>query len=420
MEIRRRDFISTCLGGIILSTLPDFAGSTCSQGNSEAITDIRKMLADLTITKVESVTLTGKRPHVVGRNSHLGIHGQIVKESVVRLTTNSGSTGWGHSRTKKGDASMILGKKLADLFDPENGTKEQYLRFDFPLWDLAGRISGTSVHQLLGDNGCNPVPVYDGSIYFDDLDPETGADRGIRVILDNVENAVKKGFRAFKLKVGRGYKWMEKKAGLERDLEVILAVRELVGPEMKISIDSNIGYTLVEAMDILSRADAARIYFIEETFPENRDDFVTFKRFLRQKGSATLIALGENAPGHEERFMEFIKSGLVDVVQWDMRDYTLSRWLRFLPVIERSGTIIAPHNWYSHLGGFYIAQFARGCPYFGTGEIDSMEMPGITSTGYGLTDGYMSVPDSLGFGLELDEGIFSGTMEQQNAWTVTL
>ncbi len=419
MKIKRRDFLGSVVGSITLASFPGIR-TGYAQGNIESADTRGNIFKGVTITKVESAKITGKRPRVVGRNSHLGVHGQIVKESIVRLTTNTGISGWGHSRAKEDDASKILGKNLCDLFDPENGTSEEFLKFDFSLWDLAGKLTGKSVHSMLGDKGCKEVPVYDGSIYFDDLDLETGADRGIQPILDNVEWAVNKGFRAFKLKVGRGFKWMEKKEGLKRDLDVIFAVRDLIGPDVKLFIDSNIGYTLAEMKEVISRTADANLFLVEEPFPEAREDFVAFKRFLRRNGYGTLIALGENAPGHEARFLNFIKSGLVDVVQWDMRGYTLSRWLKFMPVIEESGTITAPHNWYSHLGGFYIAQFGRGCPYFGIGEIDSVEMPGVISTGYQLADGFMTVPDSPGFGLRLDENIFSSALHEKDAWTVTL
>ena len=55
------------------------------------------------------------------------------------------------------------------------------------------------------------------------------------------------GFLAFKIKVGRGYKWMEREAGLKRDIEVIHAIRELIGPHLGIMIDANNGYTPEEA-----------------------------------------------------------------------------------------------------------------------------------------------------------------------------
>jgi L-alanine-DL-glutamate epimerase-like enolase superfamily enzyme len=373
-----------------------------------------------TIVRVESARLVGKRSRIVGRNSHLGVHGQIVEEPVVRLATDSGINGWGHSRAKEPDASKIVGKNFWEIFDARTGTGKAFLVFDFPFWDLAGRLSGKPVYQLLGEHGPDLIPVYDGSIYFDDLEPETGIDRGIQPILDNVEWALESGFRAFKLKVGRGFKWMDKTQGLQRDIEVIRAVRSLAGPEIKVCIDSNIGYTLTEAKEVMSRVAEMDIYFLEEPFPERREDFVSFKRFVRQRGCGTLIALGENAPGHEARFIEFLRSGLVDVVQWDMRGYTLTKWLEFLPVVSETGAITAPHNWNSHLGGFYIAQFGRGCPYFNMGEIDSVEMLGVKSSGYRLVNGLMTVPDSPGFGLELDEDLFAQALREEGAWSVTL
>lgn len=410
-RMNRRDFTSRVSGSIVSSVLTGASfGAVVEQRGAQGSR----------IVEVSRARITGKRSRIVGRNSHLGLHGQVVTEPVVALTTDSGIKGWGHSRASQSDATMILGKRFGELFEVKTGTREEALRFDFPLWDLAGRLAGKSVHQLLGDQGQTRVPVYDGSIYFDDLDPETGNDRGIQTILENVERSLEAGFRGFKLKVGRGFKWMEKRRGLERDVEVVKSVRKLCGPSVTICIDSNVGYTLGETLEVVERLAESDIYFIEEPIPERREDFVAFKRFLRQKGYGTLIALGESAPGHESRFMDFLRSGLVDVIQWDMRAYSLTKWLKFLPVVDETGTITAPHNWNSHLGGFYIAQFGRGCPHFCMGEIDSVRMPGVDSGGYRLAEGLMSVPDSPGFGLELDESLFDRALGEEGAWTVRI
>ena len=97
-----------------------------------------------------------------------------------------------------------------------------------------------------------------------------------------------------------------------------------------------------------------------------------------------------------------------------MRLYSLTRWRRYLPVLDETDTLAAPHNWGSHLACFYIAQFGRGCPRFAMAEIDPMHMPCVDSRGYLLVDGALRVPDSPGFGLELDASALRAGL----AWTV--
>ena len=56
--------------------------------------------------------------------------------------------------------------------------------------------------------------------------------RGIRAVMEEVEESLKKGYTALKLKVGRNLEWMEKDAGVRRDLEILRQTRKLaVGPQ---------------------------------------------------------------------------------------------------------------------------------------------------------------------------------------------
>jgi len=369
---------------------------------------------EITITRIDARMLQGTRPRVVGRNARLGVHGRHAQDPIVRLHTDAGTVGWGWCRARRAEAQRLVGKKLHEVFDPGSGTNGAFLAFDFPLWDLAGRVLGRSVHAMLGDAGRSPVPVYDGSIYFDDLEPKTGRDRGVRHVLDGVKMGLDAGFRAFKAKIGRGHKWMERKAGFARDVAVLHAIRNLAGKEGKLLIDANNGYSTEEARELMRQAGDCGIYWFEEPFPENKEQCVAFRKFIRDGGWKTLIADGEGSRRREVAFTEIVRAGGIDVVQFDLRGYTLTRWRRYLRILAETKTLSAPHNWGSHLAGYYIAQFGRGCPRFAMGEIDTMRMPGVRADGYKLANGLMTVPDSPGFGLALEPSALKGKV----AWTV--
>ena len=375
---------------------------------------------DVRITRIEAAVLRGDRGRIVGRNARKGVHGQRATDPVVRLHTDAGITGWGWSRAKKDSKTVrnLLGKRLSDVFEPAIGTHEAFLALDFPLWDLAGRVLGQPVHALLGDAGSHPVPAYDGSIYFDDLDPETGKDRGIGPVLDAVAKGLERGFRAFKVKIGRGNKWMERKAGAARDVEVLRAIRGRIGPKARLLVDANNGYTPEGARDFMHRVRDLDLTWFEEPFPETKDACVAFRAFLRDGGYAALLADGEGSSRNVEAFTEIVRAGGIDVVQFDLRGYTLTRWRDYVTVLVETGTTSAPHNWGSHLSGFYIAQFARGCGHFACGEVDTMTMPAVGSKGYRLADGVMTVPDAPGFGLDLDGDRFA-RLVKETGWTVS-
>jgi len=371
----------------------------------------RMIPGDVTITRIEAATLRGTRPRVVGRNARLGVHGDRGSDPILRIHTSAGIAGWGWGRAKPDAARPLLGRKLADLFDPATGTQPGFLDFDFPLWDLAGRVLGQSVHAMLGDAGSEAVPVYDGSIYFADLDPETGRDRGLGPILEAVKMGFAAGFRAFKAKIGRGHKWMEKQAGFARDVAVLQAIREVIGEDGTQLVDANNGYSPADARELMRQAGDCRLHWFEEPFPEDKAACVAFRAFLREGGWGTLLADGEGSRRDEARFNAIVRAGGIDVVQFDLRGYKLTPWRRYVDVLEQAGALSAPHNWGSHLSGYYIAQFGRGCPRFAVGETDTMRVPEVDASGYRLVDGGMHVPEAPGFGLKLDAAALRGKLE---------
>ncbi|GIX07363.1 MAG: hypothetical protein KatS3mg115_1766 [Candidatus Poribacteria bacterium] len=199
---------------------------------------------------------------------------------------------------------------------------------------------------------------------------------------------------------------------------MIRAVREKIGPERTLLIDANNGYTPEEAQEVILQTEDCRLEWIEEPFPEEKEACLAFKRFLQERGKNILLADGEGATSQPEAFTEIVRAGGIDVVQFDMRAYTLTRWARYRSVLEETGALAAPHNWGSHLSGFYVAHFGRACPQFATDEIDPMEMPGVIAEGYRMQAGRLVVPEAPGFGLRLDPETYQVALRQPEAWSV--
>ena len=375
---------------------------------------------NITINRAAGATLEGTRPRVIGRNARLPVHGQTVSEPIVRLYTDAGVSGWGWSPATPEDAQRLVGQKLYKAFSPETGTRDDLLMFDFPLWDLAGQLLELPVHAMLGGEGSSPVPVYDGSIYIDELDPDTGKDDGIAPMLHAVNMGLDAGFQAFKVKVGRGYRWMEPEAGIRRDIEVIRAIRDLVGPTVQVLIDANNGYTPDEARRVMREAGDCDIYWFEEPFEESVEACVAFKEFIREGGWNTLLADGETrSSAYDAGFKQIVRAGGVDVVQLDLRYYNadpLAALHERHPGDRRIGR--APQLGLSPLRLLHPPVRPRRGNSFAMGETDHMQMPAVTAPGYDIADGKRSVPDTPGFGLRLDEDAFAKAQRAEDAWTV--
>ncbi len=377
-----------------------------------------QILRSVRVCGIDACVLEGTRPRVIGCNSRLGSHGPSTRDSIVRIHTTDGSTGWGWADWRRSPARFralsraLLGKTVAEVFDIENGTQAAFMGFDTPLWDLAGRLLNAPVHTLLGDHGSPEVGVYDGSIYMEDVDWKTGDDRGLEPVLDAVRNGMKLGYRAFKLKLGRGYRWMEENAGFRRDVEVVHAVRELIGTDCALLIDGNNGFSVAQAERLLSETRECSLYWFEEPFEENKVDCLNLKSFIQNQNLGVRIADGESRTPPDAVFTEIVENGGIDVVQFDLRACTISPWKAYMKTIKRVGVLAAPHNWGSFLLNYYVPQFGAGCGHFAMAETDISTVPEIDNSGYQLVNGTLIIPDTPGFGLELDPHGFALALDR--------
>src|SRR5690606_23343702 len=160
-----------------------------------------------------------------------------------------------------------------------------------------------------GDGRSLRVPCYDTSLYFDDLHVEDH-DEAAALIAGEAREGVERGHRAFKIKVGRGARHMPLEEGTRRDILVIRAVREAVGPDARLMIDANNGYNLNLARRVLTETADCGIHWLEEAFHEDAVLYRELKDWLVREGLDILIADGEGDAS--PRLLEWAREGLVD------------------------------------------------------------------------------------------------------------
>ncbi|MFF0345771.1 enolase C-terminal domain-like protein [Kribbella sp. NPDC004875] len=340
---------------------------------------------------ISSITTTEIRYEylrTIGRNSFLGSHGNGGTTTVYVIETDRGATGWGLPLSH-GDPGSLIGRRLADLIDPDRGVVDQTAMFlDYALHDLAARILDVPVYATLGAAGSPRVRCYSGGIYFDDLDG------GLDAIRANLAQDHAFGFRDFKLKIGRGHRWMDSAAGLRRDIEVTRLARELY-PDAGILVDGNDGFTVNGLFEYLDAVADCDLYWIEEPFQERRPDLQALHDHLRTLPTRPKVADGEYDPD-EEHVLSLAAEGLVDIALMDVTGHGLTAWRRTMPELKSEAS---PHAWGLPLKTLYAAHLAAGL-----GNVPIIEgVPGHTvGTGdYTLEDGYVVLPDRPGFGLDL-------------------
>lgn len=354
-------------------------------------------VSDPVITNVRLVDLPTRYPRVVGRNARLDSHGAGPLATAAVITTDSGAVGWGLIEGRSGAVDSITGRSLTELIDAADGVRDQdHFWLDIALHDLLGVVEDRPVWDLLGGAGSRTVPVYGGAIYFDDLDPDD-VPRGVPAVLENCRADATLGYRDFKVKIGRGNRWMSRAEGDARDVAVTRAVRE-AWPEARILVDANDGYNLTGVCRYLDAVADVGLYWVEEPFPDDADDLAGLRRHLDEVSPATLIADGEARP-EVETLLGIAAVGHLDVLLMDVMSYGLTSWRRVMPRVVGAGAKASPHAWGQPLKTLYAAQLAAGL-----GNIDVVEgVPGTTdgvdASAYRFTDGQLTVPDRPGFGL---------------------
>ena len=125
---------------------------------------------------------------------------------------------------------------------------------DIALWDLAGKLYGAPIYELLGGKS-DPLPAY-ASTHFGDasggLDsPEAFADFAVR--------CKEMGYPAFKI-----HSWG---APIEREVRLVTAVREAVGDGMQLMHDPGCTYrTFLEALTVGRALDEANYLWYEDPY----------------------------------------------------------------------------------------------------------------------------------------------------------
>ena len=365
---------------------------------------------DLRIAAVEWAVLEGRRPRHAGCNARLGDHGVKVRVPVARVATVDGAAGFGRCTATQAQAQALVGMSLHALFEPGQGATGAGLAFDYPLWDLAAKRQGQPVYALAAAvngqavSGPLRVPCYDTSLYFDDLHL-ADHDEAASLLAAEAQEGRACGHNAFKIKVGRGARHMALAEGTERDIAVIRAVRAAAGTGAALMIDANNGYNLNLAKQVLAATAGCRLLWLEEAFHEDAVLYEDLRSWLAAQGLALLIADGEGQAS--PTLLEWAERRVVDVIQYDIFGYGFTRWLGLGRQLDPWGVCSAPHHYGGHVGNYVSAHLAPAIAGFAYVEWDEASTPGLSAPGYHIENGYLHVPATPGFGLEMDEERFA-------------
>lgn len=416
--MNRRSFVRTIGFAALAASVPTFAKPKLKS-------------RELHITRILIQEARGRRITPVAPNAYAVYRGYDVTEPILRIQTAQGLEGIARANTPPNILKELLGRDPFKFFQwdndrVKNSTDELLRRLgpaDIALLDLLGKALNRPVADLLGKRVRKSVPIYDSSLYMEDLlkpnerenlayikgpipsDPiELVAQKAKWVVHDRPE-----GFRAVKVKLGR-VKWMQSfEAALARDIAVTLAIREAIGPKAKLCVDGNKGYqTRPDAVAEYAAATAkANVYFLEEMFAETDITAMQeLKSKLRAVQNPVKLAAGESFSGGipEKVFTQRFKNEpLIDIEQADMNATGFLRLREKAAIQQKLGMTIAPHNFGSKLGFYAQIHIGMVTPNFEIAETDDSQFPAIIPEGYQIKNGQAKLNGAPGLGLHLNE-----------------
>ncbi len=382
----------------------------------------------VTITPVETYFGSPSKGRIVGRNAKSENYGHNQREWLLQITTDSGLTGLSNARPGMNVGGIIelyndfhdlIGQPLSGFFtvsagrvtsiNPRwSGLIDRYGFLDVALFDLIGRALEKPSYSLLGDKVRDQIESYDSSLYFQDL---VNAAEGANAVAIEAVEAVEKGWRALKLKLGRPGKWFEPHAGTLRDIEVVETVRSAVGDDIKILVDANNGYDgrLDLLQEFVRGISGLNVMWMEEMVTENVADYRKLSDWRDKYTPQTMIVDGEGHKGRQTIYWQLMEQGLLDAIQPDMLHMGFWQFHILARDIEESGnnTLVAPHNYNAaYLGLRANIQFGAATERFVIAEDSTLDFELYQGPEYVFKDGTYAVPDSPGLAVSIDQELY--------------
>ncbi|WP_148254220.1 mandelate racemase/muconate lactonizing enzyme family protein [Aidingimonas lacisalsi] len=270
---------------------------------------------------------------------------------------------------------------------------------DIALWDIKGKYFDVPISTLLGGRVRDSVHAYaTGSFRREGVDRVTD-------IAHEVAGYRREGFHAVKIKIG---------FDVEEDLAVIAAVRDAVGPDVRLMIDANHGYDFLEAVEVGVRAAEYGVdWFEEPVLPEQ----ISTYRAVRAEQPIP-VAGGETWHGRYA-MQEPLETRAIDILQPDIcgvGGFTEMR--RVADMAAMHGVRLVPHVWGTAICIAASLQFMasllpnppRRHPIDPILEFDRTENPfrqAVVVTPLEHEYGVVPIPDGPGLGIEINRDALS-------------
>ncbi len=340
---------------------------------------------------------------------------------LLKVSTDEGIVGWSDVETAphvgeavvnapvsgmgvfEGLRSLVIGE---DPFDTERlwdkiyrgsiyygrrGAAIQVLSgFDIACHDIIGKAIGRPVYKLLGGARRNRVRAYASTLFR----PTTDA------IKHACEFYLQHGFTAVK------FGWGVFGQDLKQDIKLVEAARQALGPDVALMVDAGwmVNRSAYDAVELCRLLEPYGIYWLEDFLhPESYEGY----RKVKEAGVKTRIAAGEQE-ATAWGFRQLITQGKVDIVQPDLSrcgGFTQAR--KIVWEAEHADVDVCPHAWLTDLltaASLHLNAVLPRSLFLEYNVSDNPMLREIIRNPVRLEpDGYISVPEGPGLGIEIDE-----------------
>jgi L-rhamnonate dehydratase len=337
---------------------------------------------------------------------------------LVRVLTDEGLYGISSAGVGNGAAAYILEHHLKPIVVGENpfdvellwekmfrstlnyGRKglvlEAISAVDIAIWDILGKATGQPLYNLLGGETRDRLRLYASRLY---------AQKDLELLASQAASFVRQGFTALKQRFGYGPR--DGVPGMRRNLELVKAVRDAVGPDIELMADAYMGWDVSYAIRMIRMLEDAGVdlkWLEEPVIPDDIDGYAQIRRAVQ-----TPISGGE----HEFTrygFRELIRKEAVDILQPDVNrvgGITEARkiWAMAaaynLAVVPHAGQLHNYHLIMAHLNS-PIAEYFPPVKEGGARDDDTLFWELFVGEPE-AEGGFLTLPEKPGLGLEFNE-----------------
>jgi galactonate dehydratase len=315
-------------------------------------------------------------------------------KAYVKIETNHKITGWGEITGLEPRVACALAHSLFELLDGENPTRIEHLwqkiyrahrdmrggpfmvhtlsAIDMALWDITGKLHGVPVYRLLGGPCRDKIRMYPSP-------------------------------KAHKVGTGGPHPFSGNLHDIQPLVRTIEQSRKTVGPDGAVMFDAHCSMPPPMLIQFAAAIAPYDVMWIEEpAVPGNIEVFKKLRQIIKVP-----LATGERDRTIWE-VVPYLQNQAIDILQSDVGHCGgISQLKKIATLAEAYYVPMAPHNTCSELGLTASLHVSASIPLFliQEGYIDGHLMPpGVANKNWTQDkDGYASLPEGPGLGVEIDE-----------------